>query len=317
MIELNEKQDLLVIVGPTAIGKTAISIDVAKKLNGEIISADSMQIYKFMDIGTAKVKPEEMNGVPHYLIDVVYPDEEFTVADFKYYAEKYIKQITDSTKVPIVAGGTGLYLNSLVYELKFTRVKKNDEFRKQCEEIASLYGNQFLYKKLSEVDPETSDRISPNDKKRIIRALEIYHETGKPMSYYNKNFRTEVDKYNLTMIGLNTDRAKLYSRINERVDTMINEGLIEEVKNLLNMGYHKNLTSMQAIGYKEIISYLEGEVELEEAIEILKRNTRRFAKRQLTWFRRDDRIKWIDISNFDGIDKIGDYIVDCFKSSLT
>lgn len=317
MIELNEKQNLLVIIGPTAIGKTAISIDVAKKLNGEIISADSMQIYKFMDIGTAKVKPEEMDGINHYLIDVVYPDEEFTVADFKYYAEKYIKQISESGKVPIVAGGTGLYLNSLVYELKFTKVKKNEEFRKQCEEIANLYGNQFLYNKLSEVDAETANRLSPNDRKRIIRALEIYNETGKPMSYHNKNFRKEVDKYNLTMIGLNTERSKLYSRINERVDKMIEEGLIEEVKKLLSMGYNKNLTSMQAIGYKEIISYLEGEIELEEAIEILKRNTRRFAKRQLTWFKRDDRIKWIDVSNFDSIDEIGNYIVDCFKSSLT
>ncbi len=317
MIKLSKKQNLLVIVGPTAIGKTAVSIEVAKKLNGEIISADSMQIYKYMDIGTAKVKPEEMEGIPHYLIDVVYPNEEFTVADFKNYAEKYIKEINGKNKVPIVVGGSGLYLNSIVYELKFTTIKKNEKFRQKCEELANIHGIEYLYNKLYKIDPITANRISPNDLKRIIRALEVYNETGKPMSYFNKNFRKETDKYNLLMIGLNTDRATLYSRIEKRVDMMIEEGLIEEVKMLLDMGYTRDLVSMQAIGYKEIISYLYRETDLEEAINILKRNTRRFAKRQLTWFKRDDRIKWIDIKKFSNVDEISDYIVKQYKNIST
>lgn len=317
MIKLSEKNNLLVIVGPTAIGKTAVSIDVAKKLNGEIISADSMQIYKYMDIGTAKVKPEEMEGIPHYLIDVVYPDEEFTVADFKQHAENYIKKINQADKIPVLVGGSGLYLNSIVYELKFARIKKNDEFRRKCEELAAIHGIEYLYNSLNKVDPVTSSKISPNDMKRIIRALEVYNETGKPMSYFNKNFRNKTDKYNLVMIGLNTDRATLYSRIERRVDMMIEEGLIEEVRKLLDMGYSRDLISMQAIGYKEIISYLYGEVSLEEAIDLLKRNTRRFAKRQLTWFKRDDRIKWVDIKQFDGTDEISDYIINQVNNTLS
>ena len=313
---MKQKENLLVIVGPTAVGKTAVSIDVAKKLNGEIISADSMQIYKYMDIGTAKIKPEEMEGIPHYLIDIVYPDEDFTVADFKHHAEKYIKKINAVNKVPIVVGGSGLYLNSIVYELKFTKIKKNEEFRKKCQELANIHGVEYLYNRLNHIDPLTASRISPNDIKRIIRALEVYDETGKPMSYFNKDFREKTDKYNLLMIGLTTDRATLYSRIEERVDKMIEEGLIEEVQNLLNMGYGRDLVSMQAIGYKEIISYLYGETSLQEAIDILKRNTRRFAKRQLTWFKRDDRIKWIDIGKFNSIDEISNYIVNNFNNML-
>ena len=307
---MNKKENLLIIVGPTAIGKSSVAIDVAKKLNGEIISADSMQIYKYMDIGTAKVKANETNGIPHYLIDVVNPDEEFTVADYKYHAKKRIDKINKSGKLPIVTGGTGLYINSLIYELKFTPVNKNKKFRQECELIANSHGNEVLYKKLSEVDPESYRKIHLNDRKRLIRALEIYHETGKPMSYYNKNFRKEVDKYNLIIFGLNTDRAQLYTRINKRVDKMIDEGLIEEVEALLKMGYSKDLTSMQAIGYKEIISYLENQNSFEESIETLKRNTRRFAKRQLTWFRRDKKIKWIDTNNFKNINEIGNYIAD-------
>jgi len=305
---LNNKENLLIILGPTAIGKSDVAINVAQKINGEIISADSMQIYKYMDIGTAKVKPEEMRGIPHYLIDIVYPDEEFTVADFKHEAEKYISEINNKNKLPIVVGGTGLYINSLVYELKFTKVKSNPDLRQNLNELAEKYGNNYIYNKLCKIDSISAKRINPNDRKRIIRALEIYYETGKPMSYFNNNFRKESNKYNLIMIGLNTDRKLLYSRIEKRIDEMINRGLIDEVKNLLNMGYNKNLTSMQAIGYKEIISYLEGEIELSEAINILKRNTRRFAKRQLTWFRRDNRIKWIDIKDFKDIDDIGNYI---------
>lgn len=303
-----KKKPAVVITGPTAVGKTKLSIEIAKSLDGEIVSADSMQIYKYMDIGTAKVKPEEMRGIPHFLIDIVHPDEEFTVADFKQQAEKYIRQINNRDKLPIVVGGTGLYINSLVYELKFTRVKANQDLRNKYNELADKYGNDFIYNELYKIDATSAKKISPNDRKRIIRALEIYYETGKPMSYYNENFRKKSNKYNLVMIGLNTDRKLLYSRIEKRVDKMINDGLIDEVKRLISMGYNKNLPSMKAIGYKEIISYLEGELELNEAINILKRNTRRFAKRQLTWFKMDDRIKWININDFKDVDDIGNYI---------
>ncbi|WP_236914239.1 tRNA (adenosine(37)-N6)-dimethylallyltransferase MiaA [Clostridium sp. Cult2] len=313
---MESKKNLLVLVGPTAIGKTAISIDLAKKIDGEIISADSMQIYKYMDIGTAKITEEEMNNVPHYLLDVVYPDEEFTVANYKYYAEKYIDKINQADKIPLVVGGTGLYLNSLVYELKFARVKPNEKFRQKFNEIADIYGNQYIFDELTKIDNISAKRINPNDRKRIIRALEIYYETGKPMSYYNKDFRKEVDKYNLAMIGLTVDRATLYSRINTRVDMMIMEGLVEEVKKLLAMGYHKELVSMQAIGYKEIISYLGGNISLDEAIEILKRNTRRFAKRQLTWFKRDNRIYWINVGQYKSIDEISNYIISYLKNNI-
>lgn len=310
---MENKDNLLVLTGPTGIGKTAISIDIAKKLKGEIISADSMQIYRYMDIGTAKITLEEMDNIPHYMLNIVYPDEEFTVADFKNKAEKYIEKINKSGKLPILTGGTGLYLNSIVYELKFTKVEANDEFRKEYDYLADMYGNQYIHDELYKVDAISANRININDRQRIIRALEIFYETGKPMSYYNKNFRKETEKYNLTMIGLTMDRAKLYSRINKRVDFMIEEGLIDEVRKLMDMGYSTELVSMQGIGYKEIISYLEGEAKLDETIEILKRNTRRYAKRQLTWFRRDNRIKWIDINQYDSIEEVSETIISYIK----
>lgn len=313
MIILKKTKNLLILVGPTAVGKTGISIDLAKKINGEIISADSMQIYKYMDIGTAKIKEDEMENIPHYLIDIVYPDEEFTVAEYKNKAEKHIDKINDYGNIPIMVGGTGLYLNSIVYELRFTAVEANEKFREKYMEIADLNGNQYIYDELLKVDETSAKRINPNDRKRIIRALEIFYETGKPMSDYNKDFRKEVDKYNLVMIGLTMDRAKLYSRINERVDLMLNDGLIEEVQKLLDMGYTKDLVSMQGIGYKEIISYLEKNIGLDEATEILKRNTRRYAKRQLTWFRRDNRIKWIDVNQFNSTEEISKLIINHTK----
>ncbi len=313
---MKEKDNLVVLLGPTAVGKTSISIELAKKINGEIISADSMQIYKYMDIGTAKITKDEMDDIPHYMIDIIYPDEEFTVADFKKRASEYIRQINDRNNIPMIVGGTGLYINSIVYELKFARVKPNEKFRNKWNNIADKYGNQYIYEELKNVDPLSAKRINVNDRKRIIRALEILHETGKPMSYYNKNFRKETEEYNLVMIGFTMDRAKLYSRINKRVDNMLEQGLIEEVKMLMDMGYTKDLVSMQGIGYKEVIDYLEGNIELNQMIEILKRNTRRFAKRQLTWFRRDNRIKWIDVDQFDSIDSISIYLADYILKSL-
>lgn len=290
------KKPLLIILGPTAVGKTKVSIEVAKKLSGEIISADSMQIYKYMDIGTAKIKKIEMENIPHYMIDIVYPDEKFTVANYKTTATKYIEDIHNRGKLPIIVGGTGFYINSLIYKLDFIKVPPNFNLRKEYENLVNKYGNEYLFTKLKEVDPKSAKRIHQNDTKRVIRALEVFHETGKPMSHYYKGFRRPNNKYNLIIIGLNRERKELYSRVNKRVDLMIEEGLIDEVKMLLEMGYNKDLNSMKGIGYKEIIKYLEGELSLEEAIELLKRNTRRYAKRQLTWFRRNKKIRWININ---------------------
>lgn len=305
---MSKKTPLIVLVGPTAVGKTDISIKLAKELNGEIISADSMQIYKYMNIGTAKVKEDEMQGIPHYLIDIVYPDEDFTVSDYKNLANEHINDINSRSKLPIVVGGTGLYINSLVYKLSFTQVAPNNEFREVYNKIADEYGNVKIYEELKKVDQASASKININDRKRIIRALEIYHETGKPMSEYNKDFRKHNDDYDIVLIGLTMDRSMLYERINIRVDNMIEEGLIDEVEELIKMGYDRQLNSMQALGYKEIISYLYGEISLDEAIELIKRNSRKYAKRQLTWFRRDNRIKWIDTNSFSNKDEVVEYI---------
>lgn len=303
---MNTKNNLFILIGPTAIGKTQLSIALAKRMNGEIISADSMQIYKYMNIGSAKISYDEMQGVPHYLLDIIYPDEDFTVANFKEMANRYIIDINKYNKLPMVVGGTGLYINSLVYDLKFTKVAPDYNIRNRLEN----YSNEYLYKELEKIDKISYEKISINDRKRIIRALEIYEVTGKSMSEYNKDFRKPREDINLVMIGLSMDRSKLYNRINKRVDLMIEDGLIEEVKSLLSMGYTKDLVSMQGIGYKEIISYLHGEITLEESIELIKRGTRNYAKRQFTWFKRDDRIKWIDIDNYSSIEELVEYIVD-------
>lgn len=310
---MKNKENLFVLLGPTAIGKTDISIDLAKKMNGEIISADSMQIYKYMDIGSAKVTKKEMKDIKHHLIDFLYPDEEFTVANYKCRAEKLITEISNNNKLPIVAGGTGLYINSLVYDLHFTQVAPNEVFRNKLEKIAEEKGNEFLHQKLAEIDELSSEKISINDQKRVIRALEIYEVTGKTMSEYNKNFRKPVEKYNLVMVGLNMDRAKLYERINLRVDIMIESGLVEEVKHILSKGYNKDLVSMKGIGYKEIIMYLEGTLTLVESIELIKQKSRNYAKRQLTWFRRDDRIKWVDLDDYSLKESLSNEIIEYTK----
>ena len=271
-----------------------------------------MQIYKH-GYRNCKGNPEEMDGIPHYLIDIVYPNEEFTVADYKAQAEKVIADINTRNKLPIVVGGTGLYVNSLVYDLNFTQVPPNEEIRKRLEDLADEHGNEYIHKMLEKIDKESYNRINVMDRKRIIRALEIYEVTGKPMSQQGNNFRKPSDKYNLLMFGLNMDREKLYERINLRVDKMIEAGLIEEVSNLLRMGYHKDLVSMQGIGYKEIIWYLEGEISLEEAIEHIKKGSRNYAKRQLTWFRRDNRIKWVNVDEFSSMDQLVMHIIDNSK----
>lgn len=310
------KEKLFVLIGPTAVGKTELSIDLAKRLNAEIISADSMQIYKYMDIGTAKITEEEMEGVPHHLIDFLYPDEEYTVSDYQRDASRLITEINARGRLPMVVGGTGLYINSLVYELNFAKAPPDEEYRVELEELAANHGIEYIHDLLSKVDPESAKTISKKDKKRIIRALEVYKTTGKTMSEYNKNFRKETDKYDLCMVCLNMDRQKLYDRINMRVDIMIENGLIDEVKGILHKGYHKNLVSLKGIGYKEIIEYLDGNLTLDEAIEKIKKGSRNYAKRQLTWFRRDKRIKWVNKDDFDDFHQLSQYVYDYVISTL-
>lgn len=313
------KDNLCIIVGPTSIGKSDLAINLAKKHNGEIISADSMQIYKYMNIGTAKVTEEEMKDIPHNMVDIIDPDEGFTVSDFKHMAKKHIKEINSKGRLPIVVGGTGLYINSLVYNLDFAQIPPNEELRMEYEDKIEKFGNEYLHKKLMKIDKSSGEKISIKDKKRIIRALEIYDSTGRTMSEYNKNFRVMNEDYNLLYIALDMDRAKLYERINNRVDIMLEKGLIDEVKSILEMGYNKDLISLKAIGYKEIIMYLENKISLEEAIELIKKASRNYAKRQLTWFRRDNRIKWINIDEYDKTidicNNISDYIVESLNTN--
>jgi len=313
---MKDKDNLFILIGPTAIGKTALSIELAKRMNGEIISADSMQIYKNMDIGSAKITKEEMEGIPHHLIDIVFPDEEFTVANFKDKATTLIKEINNRYKLPIIAGGTGLYINSIVYDLKFTEVPPNEELRTRLETLADEYGNEYLHEELNKIDKVSGEKISIRDRKRIIRAMEIFEATGKAMSEHNKDFRVPNKDYNLVMVGLNMDRQKLYNRINRRVDKMIEEGLIDEVKGILEKGYNKALVSMQGIGYKEIVMYLDGSISLDKSIELIKQGTRNYAKRQLTWFKRDNRIKWIDIDEFSDHMDIAQFIIDYTKEKI-
>ncbi|MGO1469126.1 MAG: tRNA (adenosine(37)-N6)-dimethylallyltransferase MiaA, partial [Tissierella sp.] len=306
-----------VITGPTGIGKTNLSLKLAKSLNGEIRSSDSMQIYKYMNIGTAKLSPLKMEGIPHHLLDIFYPNEDFTVSDFKLKAKSLITDINRKNKLPMVVGGTGLYINSLVYDLDFTKVVYDENIRNKYDKISKEKGLKYLHNLLEEIDPISANKININDKKRVIRALEIYDITKKPMSEYNKNFRKENKDYNLAIICLNMDRSKLYDKINKRVDSMIENGLIEEVKFLLEMGYKPDSVALQGIGYKEIIMHLNKDSTLEESIDLIKQKSRNYAKRQLTWFRRDNRIKWIDVDEFEDFDSLKNftkkYIIEKLK----
>lgn len=293
---------IIVLVGPTAVGKTYVSIELAKLFNAEIISADSMQIYKGMDIGTAKITENEKQGIPHHMIDIINPDECYSVSDFKYESEKIIDNIIAENKMPIIVGGSGLYVNSLIYDLDFGNTKSDNEVRDYYTNMYHEHGEDILYDKLKEIDPTAADKIHKNNVKRVIRALEVHAVTGKKFSDLSTDIRKKGNKYDYILIGLSMDRKILYERINNRVDKMISDGLIAEVRKLVNKGYGKNLTSMKGIGYKEIIDYLECNTNLEEAVDILKRNTRRFAKRQFTWFLRDNTVKWFDISSTKDID---------------
>ncbi|WP_300410523.1 tRNA (adenosine(37)-N6)-dimethylallyltransferase MiaA [Lagierella sp.] len=302
-------KDVLLIVGPTGVGKTKLSLILANLLQTEIISADSMQIYRGMDIGTAKVSKEMQKKIKHYLIDIVKPDQEYNVSNFQKDAFTIIDQMLQKNKIPIIVGGTGLYINSIVYELNFEKGEPDEEYRDKLWDSYDAKGINPILDKLHQVDPESLKTIDKNNVKRIIRALEYNHTTGKLYSENSKNFRQENIDYNFHIYCLYEDRAKLYDRINCRVDTMISEGLIDEVKTLLMM-YDKNNIAFKAIGYKEVIDYLDNEISFEEMLMLLKRNSRRLAKRQYTWFRRDKRIKWIDIEEYDyDFDKIANKIM--------
>ena len=293
------KKPLIILTGPTAVGKTKASIGLAKALNGEIISADSMQVYKYMDIGSAKIRPEEMDGIKHYLIDELEPDEEFHVVRFQQMAKAAMEEIYAKGKVPIVVGGTGFYIQALLYDIDFTENEEDTAYRMELEQIAKENGPEKLHEMLREVDPESADAIHANNVKRVIRALEFYKITGQKISEHNEKERAKESPYEFCYFVLNDDRKLLYDRIDLRIDKMMEEGLLEEVSSLKNKGYTKDMVSMQGLGYKEILDYLNGECSLEEAIYILKRDTRHFAKRQLTWFRRERDVIWVDKNNYD------------------
>lgn len=292
------KQPLIILAGPTAVGKTDLSIKLAQKIGGSIISADSMQVYCHMDIGSAKIMPEEMQGIPHYLIDEFMPEEEFNIVIFQERAKKYMQEIYESGRIPILAGGTGFYIQSVLYDIDFSKEDSNTKIRRKLEEFAKKEGNLALHQRLVEVDKTSAETIHPNNVKRVIRALEFYMQNGYPISKHNEEEKQKKSPYNFAYFVLNDDREHLYQRIEQRIDIMMEKGLLEEVTKLKEMGYHKGMVSMQGLGYKEILAYLDGEISLEEAIYILKRDTRHFAKRQLTWFRREEEVIWLDKDKF-------------------
>ncbi|MDP4145687.1 MAG: tRNA (adenosine(37)-N6)-dimethylallyltransferase MiaA [Bacillota bacterium] len=306
-------KDLIIIAGPTAVGKTDISIQLSKKLKGEIISCDSMQIYKHMDIGSAKVSLDEMQGVPHYLIDFLDPGDEFSVAQYKNLAAKKIDEILAKGNEPLLVGGTGLYINSLIFNYDFTGAYKDEEYRNYLTNLAEKKGKEYIHELLKAVDPESYERLFPNDLKRVIRALEVYKLTGKTISQFNSEQDIYNIPYNVFYFVLTMDRAVLYNRINSRVDKMIEMGLVEEVIKLKKMGYNATMQSMKGIGYKEILFYLDGLITLDEAIDMIKQGSRNYAKRQLTWFRKDDRVNWINKDDFNSDEEIVDYIVNKIK----
>lgn len=298
---------LLAIVGPTATGKTEISLRVAQRLGGEIVSADSMLIYRRMDIGTAKPTRLERQMAPHHMIDLVDPGEMYNVALYSQTVKKILPDIRARGNLPLLVGGTGLYVRSVIDGYNFSESGTNSDLRARLMQDCAAMGKAALHERLKEVDPQAASRLHVNDVKRVVRALEVYYLTGKTLS--RSAGREESPAFNLIMYGLTMDRKELYLRIEKRVDRMMADGLVEEVRNLLNLGYSPELTSMQGLGYKEIILYLKGEASLGQAVELLKRNTRRFAKRQLTWFRRDGRIKWIDVGK-TGVEEVTGEISD-------
>jgi tRNA dimethylallyltransferase len=298
---LGEKQKVIVIIGPTAVGKTRLSVELAQRVNGEIISGDSMQIYKEMDIGTAKVSKEEMQGVPHYLIDVKEPTEPYSVAEFQREVRDLIDVISKKGCIPIIAGGTGLYIQSVLYDYQFSDTGKDEEIRLRLEKQVEEEGMETVFEELRRIDPVSAKNIHPNNVRRVIRALEVFHSTGKTMAEYQESQEQEL-LYDVAFVGLTMDREVLYDRINLRVDLMVEQGLFEEVESLYKKGI-RDCQSIQAIGYKELYGYFDGLLTKEQAIEALKQNSRRYAKRQLTWFRNKMDVTWFDMTdaNFEYI----------------
>lgn len=312
------KKPLIVLTGPTAVGKTSLSIALARAVEGEIISADSMQVYKHMDIGSAKIKKEEMEGIPHYLIDVLEPDEEFHVVRFQEMAKEAMKEIYSKGKIPILTGGTGFYIQAVVKDIDFSQDTEKSSVRERLENLAQEKGGEYLHELLAQRDPESAEKIHPNNIKRVIRALEYYELTGEKISLHNEREGEKVSPYNTAYFVLSDHRERLYEKIDRRVDQMLDEGLVEEVRRLAQMGYTRDMVSMQGLGYKEILAYLEGEYSLEEAVYVLKRDTRHFAKRQLTWFRREKDVIWVNKPDLDYDDKkILEYILEnCKKRGI-
>lgn len=292
------KKPLVILTGPTAVGKTALSIKLAKRIGGEIVSADSMQVYRHMDIGSAKITPQVMEGVPHHLIDVLDPQEEFNVVIFQQMAQEAMEKIYSAGHIPIIVGGTGFYIQAILNDISFRETETDTPYREQLENQAAEHGAQWLHDRLREVDPKAAEEIHPNNVKRVIRAMEFYRETGTRISDHNEEQRQKQSPYNFVYFVLNMDRRKLYDRIELRIDQMLEQGLLEEVGKLQQEGCHEGMVSMQGLGYKEILAYLQGKCTLEEAVYILKRDTRHFAKRQLTWFRREREVCWIQKEDY-------------------
>ncbi len=307
---MSEKKPLIILTGPTAVGKTDLSLLLAKKINGEIISADSMQVYKKMDIGTAKIMPEEMDGVRHHLIDILDPSEDFNVVLFKKYALAAMDEIYSRNHIPIITGGTGFYIQALLYDINFDENDGDMSYRHELEELAAAYGVSKLHDMLKAVDPDSAAAIHENNVKRVIRALEFYKKTGKQISKHNEEERARTSPYNFAYFVLNNSRDVLYNRIDRRVDIMLENGLVDEVKALMDQGYTRDMVSMQGLGYKEIIDYLSGDISYDEAVYILKRDTRHFAKRQITWFKRERDVIWVNKNEFADDNAILSYMDD-------
>ena len=310
---MTEKKPLVILTGPTAVGKTALSIKLASEIGGEIISADSMQVYRQMDIGSAKIKPEEMDGIPHHLIDILEPEEEFNVCLFEKLALEAMEQIYERGHIPVVVGGTGFYIQALLYQIDFTEEETDTAFRNKLWQLGEEKGNHYLHELLRKVDPESAEEIHENNRKRVIRALEFYENSGKPISTHNKEQRQKTSAYNSCYFVLTDDRKKLYERIESRVDQMLSKGLVDEVRTLKERGCNASMVSMQGLGYKEILEYLDGRCSLLEAVEKIKKETRHFAKRQLTWFRREKDVIWLDKQAF-AYDE--DAVLSCILENL-
>lgn len=309
-----KKKPLIILTGPTAVGKTAASIGLARAVGGEIISADSMQVYRHMDIGSAKITKEEMQGVPHYLVDVLEPEEPFSVVRFQELAREAVRTIYSRGKIPIVVGGTGFYIQALLYEIDFTENSDDTSCRRSLEEAAREKGAEYLHDCLKEIDPEAAEQIHPNNVKRVIRALEFHQQTGEKISTHNERERQKESPYDFAYFVLTDDRQLIYDRIDRRVDHMMEQGLLEEVRTLKERGLSRGSVSMQGLGYKELFGYLEGEYPLDEAVRIIKRDTRHFAKRQLTWFKRERDVIWIDKQSVGGDDEdVVRQIISCLK----